>query len=159
MQPTLIPGLNPSQTTAILICTVVGTVLGLIWIVTAITTAWQSVRKGEAERSLKAQMLDKGFSAEEIVSVLRAGGKPRGTDLPSPTEVVVKWTDGEWYPALILKEDDDRFWVHYIGHDMSSNEWVSVDRIRFPAAPRDGVSNAGEFASTPRHKPMVPAEV
>ena len=155
MQPTLIPGLNPTQTTAFLICTVVGANVGLIWIVTAITSAWRAVRECEADRSLKAQMLDRGFSAEEIARVINAGGDSEGTDLPSPAEVVVKWTDGEWYPALILKEDEDRFWVHYVGHDMSSNEWVSVDRIRFPAPPREGA----EVAVAPRRKPLVPAEV
>ena len=45
--------------------------------------------------------------------------------------------DGEWCPCLILKREGDRFFVHQVGTEMSDNEWVSNDRVRFPASSRD----------------------
>ena len=35
--------------------------------------------------------------------------------------------DEEWHPGFVLKRDGDRYFVHYVGGEMSENEWVSVE--------------------------------
>jgi hypothetical protein len=56
---------------------VVGSLLvGLICGVTGIiASAWRKVRRDEAEAALKAEMLNRGLSADEIRTVLEAGSK------------------------------------------------------------------------------------
>lgn len=43
--------------------------------------------------------------------------------------VSVLW-QGKYYPAVILKVDGKKYFVHYSGYDTSSDEWVSQDRIK-----------------------------
>ena len=46
----------------------------LIWyVVHTIATNWRHVRVAEQNAALKQQMIDRGFSADEIVRVLEAG--------------------------------------------------------------------------------------
>ena len=33
----------------------------------------------------------------------------------------------------MLQVAEGRYLIHFIGHDMDSNEWVDTSRIRFPA--------------------------
>ena len=40
---------------------------------------------------------------------------------------------GQWYPAEVLREADGRWFIHYIDDDHSWDEWVGVNRIRFPS--------------------------
>lgn len=58
-------------------------------------------------------------------------------------EVVVE-QDEEWYPALLLKARGDSYYIHYIGSEADSNEWVEASRVRFPAT-HDG-AGVGEGA-------------
>jgi hypothetical protein len=98
---------------------------------------------GRQETALKRQMVDRGMSADEIIAIL-SGGKPPveapkggeeapegSVDLTYACEVVVK-SDGEWHTGLILKRDAERYLVHYVGTEMSDNEWVTTDRLRVP---------------------------
>jgi hypothetical protein len=96
--------------------------------------AWASVSRTHLETTLKQRMVERGMSAEEIAAVLNSSSQPTQiANAPSPCEVVVEH-DEEWSPALILKRDGQRYFVHFIGTEMSDNEWVETDRIRFPAS-------------------------
>ncbi len=37
---------------------------------------------------------------------------------------------GEYYPAKILKAENGRFFVHYLGFESKWDEWVTCERIR-----------------------------
>jgi hypothetical protein len=95
--------------------------------------AWTTASKLRLEHDLKQQMLDRGLSPDEMIRVL-ASTRPRerGDELPCASEVVVD-IDDEWHTGLILKRDEDRYFVHVVGTEMSENQWVSGDRVRFPA--------------------------
>ncbi|HEV3122844.1 MAG TPA: hypothetical protein VGY53_13110, partial [Isosphaeraceae bacterium] len=97
---------------------------------------YQRRRLNEAkiDADLKRDMLDRGMSADEIEQVISAGRviPARGVELPMACEAVVE-SDGEWHAALVLKRDGDRWYIHYVGSSMEENEWVKVDRMRFPA--------------------------
>lgn len=43
----------------------------------------------------------------------------------------VKW-HGQWYPAVVIREANDRWFIHYVNDDDSWDEWVGSNRIRFP---------------------------
>ncbi|HEV3261244.1 MAG TPA: Tudor-knot domain-containing protein [Gemmataceae bacterium] len=45
--------------------------------------------------------------------------------------VQVKW-EGQWWPAVVLKTEGKRQYIHYDGFEDSWDEWVTQDRIRFP---------------------------
>jgi hypothetical protein len=85
--------------------------------------------------ALKREMLDRGMSVEDIERVLgaeRVEKAKKAASYPSATEVVVE-QDGEWYAAILLKTTGEEYLVHYKGYD--EEEWVTLDRIRFLAAP------------------------
>ena len=109
----------------------------LIAISGIIAGAWQKAQANRAKYALTQQMIERGMSTEEIAQVVAAHRRPRkkdvsgATDLPCASEAVVE-SDGDWYPALVLQVAQGRYYIHYIGHDMDDNEWVSEDRIRFP---------------------------
>ena len=54
--------------------------IGLVVITTLVTWRWRQVRITEAEVSLKLRMIERGYSADEVERVLRAGlpTKPAG---------------------------------------------------------------------------------
>jgi hypothetical protein len=75
-------------------------------------------------------------------------------------------SEGEWSPGLILKRDADRYYVHHVGQDMSDNEWVTADRLRFPAssvdpggAPWDWSGSSGFLGAKHLCKQAKPAPV
>lgn len=112
---------------AVTLISVTGIVFGVL----------QAMAKTRAEVGLKHEMLQRGMSPEEIVRVVLAEHgvplTPAGAvNLPCASEAVVEW-NGDWCPALVLQADAGRYYVHYVGHDMDSNEWVGEDRVRFPA--------------------------
>src|SRR5262245_46626483 len=158
-----------------------------------IGTAWTGVTKLRLKAglkqqviALKQQMIERGMTADEIVQVL---GPPSEAldDLseekddeagvvtgPYAGEVVVD-REGEWHPALVLRRSGDRCLIHtcpgYGGMvEMSGNEWVKADRVRFPApsngqdgspqgsADRTGAFDASPCCGQPKKEP-VPAEV
>lgn len=47
--------------------------IGLVVITTLVTWRWRQVRITEAEVSLKLRMIERGYSADEVERVLRAG--------------------------------------------------------------------------------------
>ena len=51
-------------------------------------------------------------------------------NLAAKQRVEVNWK-GHWYPAVILKEKDGKYHIHYLDYDESWDEWVGKDRIRF----------------------------
>jgi hypothetical protein len=112
-----------------------------------IVPAWAGVHKARLEMGFKQQLLERGMSAEEIY-ILSNGRRqePSSVELPCASEVVVE-SGGDWYPSLILKREDDRYYIHYVGHDMSENEWVTADRVRFPAGATDSCGSPGDWAS------------
>ncbi len=126
--------LSPDQGTNLLLILIALTA-GVVIAVTAIVAGvLHSVLTTRSDAALKQAMIARGMSAEEIARVInirsvRAGGV---TDLPCASEVVVEW-QGDWLPALVLQAAEGRYFIHYVGNDMTENEWVGVDRIRFPA--------------------------
>lgn len=44
--------------------------------------------------------------------------------------VQVEW-GGDWWPAVILKQEGERYYITYPGWDSSWDEWVTKERIRF----------------------------
>jgi len=45
-------------------------------------------------------------------------------------KVEVEW-NGAWYPAVILKTEGEKYFIHYDGYENSWDEWVDIKRIRF----------------------------
>jgi hypothetical protein len=43
--------------------------------------------------------------------------------------ILVEW-EGSWYPAIILKQEGDRYLIHYTGYNSSWDEWVTRERMR-----------------------------
>jgi hypothetical protein len=62
-------------------------------------------------------------------------------------------SDGEYYPAVVRKVDDQRYFIHYDDYDTSSDEWVGVDRIKFKsnkvASSQSGTTSARQV-DTPK---------
>ncbi len=52
--------------------------------------------------------------------VLDAGVKP---------DCEVEW-EGSWWPAKVLKTENGKYYIHYIGYDASWDEWVGKERYR-----------------------------
>lgn len=48
----------------------------------------------------------------------------------------VEW-QGSWYPAVIEDERDGEFFIHYLDHARSWDEWVPPARLRLAGAPRE----------------------
>jgi hypothetical protein len=122
-----------------------------------------SMAKNRAEAAMKREMIARGMSADEIARVINttAGAPAEGAvDLPCASEAVVDW-GGDWCPALVLQVAEGRYLVHYVGHEMDSNEWVTEDRIRFAAGSQlpGLVSNLGGSRNGAPRKEPVEAEV
>jgi hypothetical protein len=159
--------LDPGQTTAILIVSIVFGAVVLIAIPGIIMTAWSNVITRRADAALKSEMLARGMSAAEIVQVINARTEAQpcssdmnGIGLPTACEAVVQ-RDGEWVNALVLQTGDGAFYVHYVGGDIEENEWVSPYRLRV-AVNSPLAATASSWCSSsngvPRKEPM-PAEV
>jgi hypothetical protein len=141
-------------------------IFGITPMICVIATAWAGAAKVRLKAGLKQQvialkhqMIERGMTAQEIVQVL---GSPSSAldDLsekqevtagvvtgPYAGEVVVQREgyEGEWHSALVLRRSGDRYLIHscpgYEGCELPGNEWVTADRIRFPA------SSSGEHGS------------
>lgn len=55
-----------------------------------------------------------------------------GKAAPEVTVCEVEWA-GSWYPAKVLETKEGKFHIKYDGYGDEWNEWVGMDRIRFPA--------------------------
>lgn len=132
-----LPVLAAFSSGQVLALTIVTMGIGFLVVVSLagiIAPAWVSVTKVRLETALKQQMVERGMSAAEIVTVLdRPPPEQASVNYPCASEVVVE-CDGEWSPALILKREGERYLVHRIGTEMSENAWLTTDRIRFPAS-------------------------
>jgi hypothetical protein len=70
-----------------------------------------------------------GYEAHwnEWVLARRIKGPPA-----DPAKLVeVEW-NGAWYPAELLKQNGQRYFISYVNDDGSWDEWVPRERIRFP---------------------------
>jgi hypothetical protein len=148
----VIAELSPAQIVGLSIVAMGIGFVTLVSLAGIIIPAWASICKLRLETTLKHQMVDRGMSADEIVAVLNGPVPSAHTiDFPCASEVVVEWNE-DWCPALILKRADDRYLVHYVGHDFSDNEWVAASRVRFPessmrqdGSPWDELARAGAY--------------
>jgi hypothetical protein len=96
--------------------------------------AWTTVQTSRLDHSLKHQMIERGMSAEEIVAVLTSSSPAKApAEPPCACEVVVD-SGGYWQTGLILKREGDRYLVHIVGTEMSDNQWITSERLRFAAA-------------------------
>ena len=155
----------------------------LVWIILGHVLEYHRVSVAAA---LKKAMVERGMTADEIVQVL--GPPSEALDVLSEGEddekgvvneqcagEVLVDQAGQWLPALVLRRDGDRYLIHtcpgYGGRvEMSCNEWVKADRLRFAAsssgqdgspqglADRTGAFDASPCCSQPKKEP-VPAEV
>jgi hypothetical protein len=131
--PQLSDAMSSSQIVALLIVGMGAGFLVLVSLAGIIVPALAGVLKHRMDALLREKMVDRGFSADEIVRVLSTGtASPDSVSLPCASEVVVE-CDGDWQPAFVLKHQDHRYYVHLVGHDVSENQWIAEDRIRFPA--------------------------
>jgi hypothetical protein len=106
---------------------------------------WAQVNRLRLDHALKQQMIDRGMGAEEIAVVLKGPDRvEQGVESPCASEVVVE-NCGEWQTALVLKRDGERYYVHFVGTEMSDNEWVTSDRVRFPATNGDHCGTPGDW--------------
>ncbi len=55
---------------------------------------------------------------------------------PGRQVVEVEWQK-EWYPAVVLKKEGERSYIHYLGYDDSWDEWVVKERVRDPEKTRN----------------------
>jgi hypothetical protein len=139
---------SPEQLTALWIVGMGVTFLILVSLAGIIVPVWASVHKARLETALKQQMLERGMSAEEILQVLNGREQdPSRADYPCASEVIVEQA-GEWNPSLILRRQGERYLVHYVGTDMSENEWVTSDRVRFPAGTKDPCGSPWDWAAS-----------
>ena len=131
-----VPILAEFSSSQVVALAIVGMGVGFLVLVSLagiIVPAWASISRLRMETGLKQQMIERGMSTEEILSIL--SGPERATNsvnFPCASEVVIEGDDEEWHPGLILKRESDRYYVHYVGTEMSENEWVAGARIRFP---------------------------
>jgi hypothetical protein len=71
------------------------------------------------------------FPAADLVASKREPGKTVvRLDAGVKPDCEVEW-QGQWWDAKVLKEENGRWYIHYIGYDSSWDEWVGKDRIRF----------------------------
>jgi len=66
----------------LLILVAVWTIIGVVVLGTVIAIQWRKAQQARREAELKHEMIERGFTAQEIVSVINAGvaaGKPRKT--------------------------------------------------------------------------------
>lgn len=73
--------MNSSDLSGVLFFGIVVGVPVVGWIVTSVVTEWRKARVAEQHAALKQQMIEKGFTAEEIVNVIEA----RPTNRPVST--------------------------------------------------------------------------
>jgi hypothetical protein len=129
---------SSSQVLALLVVAMGVGFLVIVSLAGIIVPAFAGALRHRLDASLKHKMVDRGMTAEEIVKVLNGASTSRPSrEYPCASEAVVE-LDGEWQPALVLRSQDDRYFVHFVGHDMSENQWVTADRMRFPATARNG---------------------
>jgi hypothetical protein len=135
MTSSFVPILAEFSSSQIVALAIVGMGVGflvMLGLAGIIVPAWASVSRLRMETGLKQQMLERGMSVEEILSILSRPDTPtNNVDYPCASEVVIQG-DEEWHPGLILKREGDRYYVHYVGGEMSENEWVPGTRLRFP---------------------------
>jgi hypothetical protein len=105
--------------------------VGLYYGFVALMEGLKALASAGQDARLKRDMIARGMSAAEIVQVVNAS-RGEALDLPCASEVVVQ-SEGDWQAALVLQAANGEYYVHYIGNEMDSNEWVGPDRIRFPA--------------------------
>lgn len=70
-------------------------------------------------------------------------GEPQ-KDLKVGQSVEVLW-EGKWWPANVLKREDDKAFVKYDGYGDEWNEWVGPDRLR---------TGTGPGAASPQRLPI-----
>jgi hypothetical protein len=78
------------------------------------------------------------FPAAEVTASARRTKKDEARlDADLTADCEVEWK-GEWWDAKVLRTENDRWRIHYIGYEKSWDEWVGPDRIRFkkPESPR-----------------------
>jgi hypothetical protein len=137
---------SSSQQMSLLVVAMAFCVPAIIAVVGICAGAWTKVHKLRLEHSLKQQMIDRGMPAEEIVAVLQSRGRyVDAVESPVASEVVVQ-NDDEWQTGLILRREGERYYVHLVGTDMSENQWVTADRVRFPAGIDDRYDSARDWS-------------
>ena len=69
---------------------------------------------------------------------MRFPGKPK-----EETKCEVEWS-GKWYPAKVIAQKKDQWKIKYDDYGDEWNEWVSKERIRFPAKAKAAASGKAE---------------
>jgi len=72
------------------------------------------------------------FPAKSLTISTREPGKAlEALDVGVKPDCDVEWK-GSWYPATVVKKENERWYIHYVGYEKSWDEWVGKDRIKFP---------------------------
>jgi len=75
----------------------------------------------------------KQYAEDDLVPSTRKPGQRRNRHprvARMKPDCTVEWR-GNWYDAKVLKQEEGRWYIHYVNDDDSYDEWVGKDRIRF----------------------------
>jgi hypothetical protein len=128
----------------------------VVAIVAIIAGERRRLRVAQLQIELKQELLQRGMTAEEIERVLKAGAAKANPDDehdedryatvgPATCDVAVQDSGDDWQRAVLLGMRGDRCLVHYVGSDVSDNEWVGKSRVRFPASVAFAEAFRGEW--------------
>lgn len=65
----------------------------------------------------------------EWVTSRRIQGKVAEARQTNTGSLLIEW-QGRWFPGSIVRQNGDRYYIHYAGYDDTWNEWVGPERIR-----------------------------
>ncbi len=123
-------------------------------------TSIQSILVHRYDSILKRSMVERGMTVDQILAIIESGkgSRDEGKSLPCASEAVVE-SDGEWQAALVLRISGDRYYVHFVGTEMSDNQWVESAHIRFPSGSFHHDPLAYPYANGIPEKGPIEAEI
>lgn len=65
----------------------------------------------------------------EWVTSRRIQGKVADARQTNTGSLLIEW-QGRWFPGNIVRQNGERYYIHYAGYDDTWNEWVGPERIR-----------------------------
>jgi RNA binding activity-knot of a chromodomain. len=80
---------------------------------------------------LKTVRALKGGTARGVDYTKKSSAQSAGDSSSfSINQKVLALSEGKYYPAVIQKVDGQRYLVHYVDYDKSSDEWLGIDRMK-----------------------------
>jgi len=104
------------------------------------------------------------FAAMALLSLLAIGSRAEAGVCAPGDKAQVLWK-GTWYPASVLKANDNKCYIHYDGYGSNWDEWVGPGRIKVngasasAAAPASGGFGNGDSVQVLWKGTWYPAHV